>query len=130
MRIHIATDHAGLDFSTHLQEHLAAAGHEVIDHGPSGLPPTRMSPREAFFSPHETVSVKDAIGRISTEIIAPYPPGIPVLVPGEEITKRTIEELRAARRAGVRIAYAADSTLETFQVVAGTSRRRGPGRRR
>lgn len=34
MRIHIATDHAGLDFSTHLQEHLAAAGHEVIDHGP------------------------------------------------------------------------------------------------
>jgi ribose 5-phosphate isomerase B len=34
MRIHIATDHAGLDFSTHLQEHLAAAGHEVVDHGP------------------------------------------------------------------------------------------------
>ncbi|ALX66922.1 ribose 5-phosphate isomerase [Microbacterium sp. XT11] len=34
MRIHIATDHAGLDFSTQLQEHLRAAGHEVIDHGP------------------------------------------------------------------------------------------------
>ncbi|WP_285117057.1 ribose-5-phosphate isomerase [Leifsonia sp. fls2-241-R2A-40a] len=34
MRIHIATDHAGLDFSKHLQEHLTAAGHEVIDHGP------------------------------------------------------------------------------------------------
>jgi ribose 5-phosphate isomerase B len=34
MRIHIATDHAGLDFSRHLQEHLAGAGHEVIDHGP------------------------------------------------------------------------------------------------
>ena len=34
MRIHIATDHAGLDFSRHLQEHLTAAGHEVIDHGP------------------------------------------------------------------------------------------------
>lgn len=34
MRIHIATDHAGLDFSRHLQQHLAAAGHEVIDHGP------------------------------------------------------------------------------------------------
>jgi ribose 5-phosphate isomerase B len=34
MRIHIATDHAGLDFSRHLQEHLSAAGHEVIDHGP------------------------------------------------------------------------------------------------
>lgn len=34
MRIHIATDHAGLEFSTQLQEHLRAAGHEVIDHGP------------------------------------------------------------------------------------------------
>lgn len=34
MRIHIATDHAGLDFSTQLQDHLQAAGHEVIDHGP------------------------------------------------------------------------------------------------
>ncbi|PJI54413.1 hypothetical protein CTI14_15810 [Methylobacterium radiotolerans] len=34
MRIHIATDHAGLEFSTRLQEHLRAAGHEVIDHGP------------------------------------------------------------------------------------------------
>lgn len=34
MRIHVATDHAGLEFSTVLQEHLANAGHEVIDHGP------------------------------------------------------------------------------------------------
>jgi ribose 5-phosphate isomerase B len=39
MRIHIATDHAGLDFSTHLQEHLTAAGHEVIDHGPKEYDP-------------------------------------------------------------------------------------------
>jgi len=34
MRIHIATDHAGLEFSTRLQHHLADAGHEVVDHGP------------------------------------------------------------------------------------------------
>ena len=34
MRIHIATDHAGLEFSRQLQEHLASAGHEVVDHGP------------------------------------------------------------------------------------------------
>lgn len=39
MRIHLATDHAGLDFSTRLQEHLAAAGHEVIDHGPVSYDP-------------------------------------------------------------------------------------------
>jgi ribose 5-phosphate isomerase B len=34
MRIHIATDHAGLEFSTQLQHHLAAQGHDVVDHGP------------------------------------------------------------------------------------------------
>jgi len=39
MRIHIATDHAGLDFSRHLQDHLRAAGHEVIDHGPREFDP-------------------------------------------------------------------------------------------
>lgn len=39
MRIHIATDHAGLDFSTHLQQHLREAGHEVIDHGPVDYDP-------------------------------------------------------------------------------------------
>lgn len=39
MRIHIATDHAGLEFSTQLQEHLRGAGHEVIDHGPDSFDP-------------------------------------------------------------------------------------------
>jgi ribose 5-phosphate isomerase B len=39
MRIHIATDHAGLDFSKHLQAHLTEAGHEIVDHGPTEYDP-------------------------------------------------------------------------------------------
>ena len=39
MRIHIATDHAGLEFSEDLQNHLAAAGHDVVDHGPTSYEP-------------------------------------------------------------------------------------------
>ncbi len=39
MRIHLGTDHAGLDFSKHLKEHLGAAGHEVVDHGPAAYEP-------------------------------------------------------------------------------------------
>jgi len=39
MRIHIATDHAGLEFSKDLQQHLEAGGHEVIDHGPTSYEP-------------------------------------------------------------------------------------------
>jgi ribose 5-phosphate isomerase B len=39
MRIHLGTDHAGLEFSQHLREHLTEAGHEVVDHGPSDYDP-------------------------------------------------------------------------------------------
>jgi len=39
MRIHIATDHAGLEFSTQLQHHLAGQGHDVVDHGPLDYEP-------------------------------------------------------------------------------------------
>ena len=39
MRIHIATDHAGLEFSHDLQQHLRSQGHEVIDHGPQSYEP-------------------------------------------------------------------------------------------
>jgi ribose 5-phosphate isomerase B len=39
MRIHIATDHAGLEFSKDLQKHLADAGHELVDHGPKSFDP-------------------------------------------------------------------------------------------
>jgi ribose 5-phosphate isomerase B len=39
MRIHIATDHAGLEFSDDLQQHLRSAGHEVVDHGPAEYDP-------------------------------------------------------------------------------------------
>jgi arginine decarboxylase len=81
------------------------------------VPPIAMSPRTAFFARHEVVAAKDAVGRISAELIAPYPPGIPVLAPGEVITAATLEALAAAARVGVRIAYAQDPTLRTYEVV-------------
>ena len=59
----------------------------------------------------------DAIGRISAELVAPYPPGVPVLVPGEEVTSEALEALEQSLRAGNRIAYAADPTLKSLQVV-------------
>jgi lysine decarboxylase len=80
-------------------------------------PVTVMPPRAAFFAASETVALHDAIGRVSVELVAPYPPGIPVLAPGEEITSTVLEALDSARFAGVRIAYAADPTLKTLRVV-------------
>jgi lysine decarboxylase len=76
-----------------------------------------MPPRQAFFAPTETVPVEDAVGRVSAELVAPYPPGIPVLAPGERVTAEALAALEAARRAGVRIAYAADPTLRSLRLV-------------
>jgi arginine decarboxylase len=80
-------------------------------------PPALMSPREAFFADYDVVAMDDAIGRISSELVAPYPPGVPVLVPGEEVTRQALEALEQSLRAGNRIAYAADPTLRSLQVV-------------
>jgi arginine decarboxylase len=80
-------------------------------------PETVLAPREAFFAANETVPAGAAVGRVSAELIAPYPPGVPVLAPGELITATAVEALREVAADGGRIAYAADPTLATFQVV-------------
>ena len=81
-------------------------------------PDVAMPPREAFFADHETVPIQAAIGRVSAELVAPYPPGIPVLAPGERIHPEAVGALLAAAADGVRIAYAADPALATLQVVS------------
>jgi ribose 5-phosphate isomerase B len=55
MRIHIATDHAGLEFSEQLQEHLRAAGHEVVDHGPETFDPVDDYPSFCINAAHAVV---------------------------------------------------------------------------
>ena len=83
-------------------------------------PEQAMAPRAAFFADHETVGAAAAVGRVSAELVAPYPPGVPVLAPGEVITADVVDLLRSTAATGTRIAYAADPGLATFQVVTGT----------
>ena len=66
----------------------------------------------------ETVPAAESVGRVCAEVVAPYPPGVPVLIPGEIITAELLDALADARAAGTRIAYAADPDLSTLQVVA------------
>ncbi|CAA7599865.1 Pyridoxal phosphate-dependent transferase, major region, subdomain 1 [Acididesulfobacillus acetoxydans] len=56
-------------------------------------PPQRCSPRDAFLAPKRQVHLRDALGRISAESVSPYPPGIPLIVMGEEITPPVLEVL-------------------------------------
>lgn len=76
-----------------------------------------VGPRDAFFAAHQAVPAARAVGRVSAELVAPYPPGIPVLSPGELVSAEALGALLTARDQGVRIAYAADPTLATLQVV-------------
>ena len=81
------------------------------------IPPMRMSPREAFLADAEFVAFKESKGRICAETIAPYPPGIPVIAPGEEITADLIAYLRLEIKAGVRIQGPYDDALKVVRVV-------------
>jgi arginine decarboxylase len=74
--------------------------------------------RDAFLGAGETVAVDDAIGRISCESIAGYPPGVPTLLPGERITAEVIAYLRDLTLAGARLHGAADPTFETIRVLS------------
>ncbi len=73
--------------------------------------------REAFLGHGETVAVDDAIGRISAESIAGYPPGVPSLLPGERVTAEVVAYLRELTAAGARLHGAADPTFRTVRVL-------------
>ena len=64
-----------------------------LAHLPQSLPAPVMSVRETVFSAKVAVSPEDAVGRVSAGIIAPYPPGVPLLVPGELIGKEELETI-------------------------------------
>lgn len=83
----------------------------------SVVPTVGISMRDAYFAPTEMVSAADAVGRVSADLIAPYPPGVAVIAPGEILTQVIVQGLSASQKAGVRIAYATDPTLEKFRVV-------------
>jgi lysine decarboxylase len=83
----------------------------------SVVPTVGISMREAYFAPTEMVSAADAVGRISADLIAPYPPGVAVIAPGEILTEHIVQGLSASQKAGVRIAYATDPTLAKYRVV-------------
>jgi arginine decarboxylase len=76
-----------------------------------------MTPREAYFAASEALPAADAIGRISAETLCPYPPGIPVVLLGEILTRDHLSYLEAVRDAGGEISGATDCSLATLKVI-------------
>jgi arginine/lysine/ornithine decarboxylase len=81
------------------------------------IPPIRLIPRDAFLSDTEFVPFKSSAGRICAEVITPYPPGIPVISPGEQITHEIIDYLALEKKAGVKMQGPYDDDLKFIRVV-------------
>jgi arginine decarboxylase len=81
------------------------------------IPPMRMRPRDAFLAAAEFVRFREAAGRICAETLTPYPPGIPVIAPGEEITPEIVDYVRLELKAGVRVQGPYDDKLRVIRVV-------------
>jgi arginine decarboxylase len=116
-----ADDDAALDRLADALESLAADP-PPNDRPAPHIPPLQeldleqaMSPRDAFFAATEQVT--DPAGRISAEMVSPYPPGVPAVLPGERFNQAVVDYLRAGLAAGMTLPDAADPTLDTFRVV-------------
>ena len=102
---------------------LIELGVEQPDSIPEFAPPPpwgapRMTPREAFLAPQDVVAFGEAEGRIGAEPLATYPPGIPNVLPGELLTRETLDYIRNAVEGGGYVRGATDRELTTLRVVA------------
>lgn len=113
---HLATKTANKDDSDIAEEQGFKKADNLCHMAEMPVAVQRMNPREAFFAPIRTVALEKAIGCICGETVAFYPPGIPVLCPGEEITEALVEYIRFYQAKGMRLSGAVDSTLGTIRV--------------
>ncbi|MCC8476487.1 aminotransferase class I/II-fold pyridoxal phosphate-dependent enzyme [Streptomyces parvus] len=92
---------------------------EVLVPSPAELRPDQVClPRDAFFAETEDVPAAEAVGRVAAEMMTPYPPGIPAVLPGERITAPLLRYLRSGVEAGMNVPDTADPGLETVRVCA------------
>lgn len=100
----------------HIREHQNGLRKDI---NPSpGLPEFVIPPREAFMAPAATLPLRQAVGRISAEVITCYPPGIPVICPGEKVTGEVVKDITAMRDIGAHFQGCSDSSLTTIRVVS------------
>ncbi len=82
-----------------------------------GIPEMATSPREAFYSESRSLLLEDAIGEISAEIIMAYPPGIPIICPGERISSEIVEYIHQLRDGLCRLQGTEDPETKKIKVL-------------
>lgn len=82
------------------------------------IPPDVVrSPQEAFYSEKESLPMDEAEGRVCTEFLMCYPPGIPILAPGERITRRILDYIHYAKAKGCSMTGPEDAQIERLNVL-------------
>ena len=76
-----------------------------------------LSPREAFYAKWERVELADVVGRVSVELLCPYPPGIPIIAPGEVFTQAAVDYITSVLSGGGIVTGASDSLFTSARVV-------------
>ncbi len=75
------------------------------------------TPRKAFYADKESVPLEIAVGRICSEFVMCYPPGIPILAPGELITEEIIDYIKYAKEKGCSMTGTEDINIERLNVI-------------
>ena len=85
--------------------------HEYIN------PIVEMPPQQAFYAERETLPIEKTAGRICSEFVMCYPPGIPILAPGERITDDILNYIAYAKEKGCSLTGTKDMNVEQLEVV-------------
>ena len=80
-------------------------------------PDVAVTPQFAFYSPKECLPIRDTAGRICTEFVMCYPPGIPILAPGERVTEEIIDYILYAKDKGCQLTGPEDAAIERLNVL-------------
>ena len=95
----------------HTKDKKGIFDHEYIN------PIVKKSPKEAFYAEKESILISESEGRITGEFVMCYPPGIPILAPGELITREAIECILASKEKGSLITGPEDMDINEIQVL-------------
>jgi len=82
------------------------------------LPILKYCPRQAFFAEKKQIPFSKSQGQICGEFIIPYPPGIPLLAPGEVITKQIMKQIAVLQKANISLVGCHNNTLNTIEVIS------------
>lgn len=80
-------------------------------------PQVVYTPQKAFYAPKETLPINESAGRIASEFVMAYPPGIPIVAPGERITPEILEYIQYCKDKGSFMTGTEDSKIEYINVL-------------